>query len=83
MRLARAIRPDCVSNNFVRGVQTELAGVCPFMSRTRRKPSGGFHEGGILEERVAGRRARKDGDSVLDMPNLGNLTRKKYSWCNC
>lgn len=77
MRLARAIRPDCVSNNFVRGVQTELADVFPFMSRPRRKPSGGFHEDGILEEQVAGRRAKEDGDSVLDMPNLGNLTKEK------
>lgn len=77
MRLASAIQSDCISNNFVRGVQTELAGVFPIMSTTRRKPSGGFHEDGILEERVAGRRAREDGDSILDMPNLGNLTEEK------
>lgn len=72
MRLAKAIQPD------IRDVETELAGVFPFISRPRKKKtSGGFHEDGILEEWVAGKRAKEDGDSVLDMPNLGNLTKEK------
>lgn len=47
------------------------------MGKTQRKPCGGFHEDGILEECVAGRRAREEEDSVLDITNLENLTKEK------